>query len=113
MSATILPFAPRAVPRPPQARARAVASIAERFGIEWSSRHHPLVAAALDLLAAGDDDFDQRCRLIASEPGALVRLVDQLSKLAGAMSDVAEALALTVTRIRAVPAFRAQPTVRA
>lgn len=109
MSATILPFKPRAAAKPPQARARAIAGITERFGADWSARHHPLVLAALDMLQADDDDFDHRCRIIASEPGALVRLVDQLTKLAGAMADVTEALALTVARIRAVPAFRICP----
>ena len=102
MSATILPFEARAVAKPPQARARAVASVAERFGANWSTRHMPLVTAALDLLQADDADFAERCRIIASEPGALVRLVDQLSKLAGHMADVAEALTMTVQRIRSV-----------
>lgn len=108
MSATILPFNPRPLAKLPQARTRAVAGVAERFGAQWSTRHMPLVTAALDLLQADDVDFAERCRLIAAEPGALVRLVDQLSRLAGHMADVAEALALTVQRIRAVPLTAAQ-----
>lgn len=103
MSATILPFVPRQPAKPPQARTKAVAGIAERFSAGWTERHLPLILAALDMLQADDADFAERCRLIASEPGALVRLVDQLSRLAGHMHDVAEALALTVQRIRAVP----------
>ena len=102
MSATILPFIPRAVAKPPQARTRAVATVAEHFGSQWASRHLPLVLAALDMLQADDAEFDERCRLIASEPGALVRLVDQLSRLAGHMHNIAEALAMTVQRIRSV-----------
>ena len=103
MTATILPFTPRPVPKPPQARTKAVAIVAERFGAQWSTRHMPLVAAALDLLQADDADFAERCRIIVtSEPGAMVCLVDQLSRLAGHMHDVAEALAMTVHRIRSV-----------
>ncbi len=102
MSATILPFSPRMIAKPPQARTRAVAGLAEHFGAQWASRHLPLVLAALDMLQADDADFAERCRLIATEPGALVRLVDQLSKLAGHMADIAEALAMTVQRIRSV-----------
>ena len=108
MTATILPFTPRAAVKPAQARTRAVASVVERFSASWSKQHMPLVLAALDMLQADDADFAERCRLISSEPGALVRLVDQLSKLAGHMADVAEALALTVQRIRAVPFAAAQ-----
>ena len=102
MSATILPFTPRALAKPPQARTKAVASIAEHFGRRWASQHLPLVLAAIDMLQAEDADFVERCHLIASDPGALVRLVDQLSRLAGHMADVAEALGMTVQRIRSI-----------
>ena len=57
MSATILPFTPRPVAKPPKARTRAVAAVAERFGAQWSTQHMPLVTAALDMLQADDADF--------------------------------------------------------
>lgn len=109
MSATILPFAPRRATSPPQARAKALASVAERFGAQWTTRHMPLVTAALDMLAADNADFAERCRLISREPGALVRLVDKLARLASHLHDVAEALAMTAQRIRAVPANQPRP----
>ena len=102
MSATILPFTRKPVPQPPQARVRAVAGVAEHFGRRWTASHLPLILAALDMLGADEADFAERCRLIATEPGAMVRLVDQLAALAGHLSDVAEALAMTVQRIRSV-----------
>ena len=81
---------------------KAVASLAGRFGEQWATRHLPLVLAALDMLGADDADFAERCRLIATEPGAMVRLVDQLAALADHLSDLAAALAMTTARIRSV-----------
>ena len=102
MSAVILPFTRKPVPQPPQARVRAVSGLAERFGEQWAGRHLPLIRAALDMLGAEDADFAERCRLIATEPGAMVRLVDQLAALAGHLSDLAETLAMTAARIRSI-----------
>ena len=100
VNAKILDFVRRPIATSSAARARAIASITDSSGEHWTSRHLAIVLTALSLLQADDAAFAEQCRLI--EPETLVHLSDHLLHLAGRMTGVAEALLMTVDRLRSI-----------
>ena len=101
MSATILPFpiVARPAPLPP---VRLVDQIPTPLTPAWCEHHMPLIDAAMDLLSADDVEFARRCQLMADEDGRsmLEELAGQIERLGAYVGTVADALAMTATRIR-------------
>ena len=72
------------------------------FTPDWCAQHLPLIDAAMDLLPADDAEFARRCQAMRDEDGRamLDELAGQLQRLGTQIADVADALSLTVARIR-------------
>ena len=107
MSATILRFpqsAPCAVP---------VVAMMAPFSPAWCDQHLPLIDAAMDLLAADDTEFEQRCRLMRDGEGSMMLddLTGQLERLGSYIAEVADGLGLVALRLRdAMIKIRRAPT---